>query len=294
MSVLNVILCGKFRAIMDGKIIEDVKHFQTANEIILPSTDLIDWFDRIIEDQLLVMIKEFEQEKSGWPLIEIMNLFLNINKYASFSIGLSTYTSLPKYIQNKKAVVNIKNNDLYCFFWSVVAALYSVDRNPCLRSSYPHFNEVLKYDDINFPIKFSDVPKFEKMNNLIINIYGEDPEENLEKLNIVPLYLSREKSNLPTIHILMTENKIIDAYNGDYEDNNKIEINSPIYHFSWIENLSRLVWACTSKNRNRILICDRCLCHSVKKNSFQRHRLQCENMNKCRVILVTAEDDRVL
>ena len=73
----------------------------------------------------------------------------------------------------------MKNNDLYWFLWSVVAALCPVDRNPCSTSSYPHFNEVLKYDDINFPIKFSDVQKFEKMNNLSINIYGEDPEENV-------------------------------------------------------------------------------------------------------------------
>ena len=28
------ILYGKFRAIVDGEIIKDVKHFQTANEII--------------------------------------------------------------------------------------------------------------------------------------------------------------------------------------------------------------------------------------------------------------------
>ena len=92
----------------------------------------------------------------------------------------------------------------------------------------------------------------------------------------------------------MIENKIIDVYNEDYVDNNKIKINSPIYHFSWIKNLSRLVRACISKNRNHILICDRFLCHFVKENSFQRHRVQCENMNKCRVILPTTDDDRVL
>ena len=68
---------------------------------------------------------------------------------------------------------------MYDFLWSVVAALYPVNRNPSSTSSYFHFNEVLKYDDTNFPIKFSDVQKFEKMNNLSINIYGEDSEENI-------------------------------------------------------------------------------------------------------------------
>ena len=91
----------------------------------------------------------------------------------------------------------------------------------------------------------------------------------------------------------MTENKIIEVCNEDYVDNNKIKINSHIYHLSWIKNLSRLVWACISKNRNHILICDRFLCHFVKENSFQRYRLQCENMNKCRVILPTTDDFRI-
>ena len=92
----------------------------------------------------------------------------------------------------------------------------------------------------------------------------------------------------------MIENKIIDSYDEDYVDNNEIEINSPIYYFSWIKNLSRLVRAYIPKHRNHNLICDRCLCHFVKKNSFQKHRLQCENMNKCRVILPTIDGDRVL
>ena len=82
-----------------------------------------------------------------------------------------------------------RKNDV---LWSVVAALYFFDRNPCSTSSYPHFNEVLKYDNINLPIKFPDVQKFEKMKNLSINIYGEDPEENVKKLKI-PLSLIIER-----------------------------------------------------------------------------------------------------
>ena len=47
------------------------------------------------------MIKEFEQEKSGWSLIEIINLLININRYASLQVGMLTYINLPKYIQKK-------------------------------------------------------------------------------------------------------------------------------------------------------------------------------------------------
>ena len=103
---------------------------------------------------------------------------MNINKYAPFQIGLSTYNNLPKYIQTKKAVVNIKNNDPYCFLWSVTAALNPVKNNACVMSSCPHFSEVLKYDNIKFPISSSDIKKFEKMNNLSITNYGKDNEKS--------------------------------------------------------------------------------------------------------------------
>ena len=54
------------------------------------------------------MVEEFEQENSGWSLTEIINILVNFNIYAPSQIGLSTFINLPKYIQDKKAVINIK------------------------------------------------------------------------------------------------------------------------------------------------------------------------------------------
>ena len=99
------------------------------------------------------MIEEFEQEKSGWSLIEIINLLVNIIKYAPFQVGFSTYINLPKYIQNKRAVVNIVNNDPYCFLWAITSAQHSAVKHS--------FSEILKYDDIKFPISLTDVSKFD-------------------------------------------------------------------------------------------------------------------------------------
>ena len=157
---------------------ESIKYFKKKNDIISQSTDLDAWYDEKVKDQLLVKAEEFQEENSDWPLIEIINLLVDINKYAPFSIGLSTYKDLPKYIQTKKAVVNIKANDPYCFFCSVTAALNHVENNTCVMSSFPHFSELLKCDNIKFPMSFSDIKKFEKGNNLSINIYCEDNEKS--------------------------------------------------------------------------------------------------------------------
>ena len=105
--------------------------------------------------------------------------------------------------------------------------------------------------------------------------------KNLKKTTeIVPFYISQEKSNLPVIHLLMIKNTLVD-----------FNISKPIYHFSWIKNLSRLISSQVTRNEHRILICDRCLCHFKLENSFQRHRLTCQNMNKCRVILPDHENN---
>ena len=148
----------------------------------------------------MTMVEEFEQEKYGWPGIEIINLLVNINRYALFQLGLSTYINLPKYIQNKKAVVDIINNDPYCFLWADTSVLNPVQSNPDHESSSPHSSEILKYDDIKFPISLTDVTKFEEMNNLRINIYGGDREEiffwkrkpsRLSKYNYITKLLTR-------------------------------------------------------------------------------------------------------
>ena len=58
-----------------------------------------------------------------------------------------------------------------------------------------------------------------------------------------------------------------------------------MYHFAWIKNLSRLVKSQISKDHCRTWFCDRCLCHFKFEKSCNNHRVDCENVDKCRAIL---------
>ena len=102
--------------LVEGKMDEAIKHLNTKNDIISKSTDLDAWYDEKVKDQLLVNAEEFQETNSGWSLIEIINLSVNINKYPPYQIELSTYNNLPKYIQTKKTVVNIKIMILIVFY----------------------------------------------------------------------------------------------------------------------------------------------------------------------------------
>nr|CAI5859015.1 unnamed protein product [Callosobruchus analis] len=82
---------------------------------------------------MLAKFEEFQEKDS-----------VNINEYNPISVGISTFVDLPPFIRNSKSVINIKNNDPYCFLWSVVCALYPApkDKNVSRVSSYPHFSKV--------------------------------------------------------------------------------------------------------------------------------------------------------
>ena len=154
---------------------------------------------------------------------EILNLVVNMNRYDPIYGGFSTFVELPADIQEKKAVVNIKNRDECCFLWAVTAALNPAKDHVDRPSSYPHYSSVLKYEGINFPIALKDVSKFEKLNNLSINVYGT--EKSKKNCEIVPLYLSVNKSDKLRIHFLMIESDI--GMEVDNEENYQ-----PIYHFA--------------------------------------------------------------
>ncbi|KAJ8916476.1 hypothetical protein NQ315_014695 [Exocentrus adspersus] len=87
-----------------------------------------------------IFCAEFVIKKgSGGALNKIIGLEVNVNKY-EIGLGASSYITLPQQITEKKAVINIKNNDHYCFAWSIVAALHPVEKNPQRVSKYPHYS----------------------------------------------------------------------------------------------------------------------------------------------------------
>ena len=59
-------------------------------------------------------------------LIQVLHLDLGVAAYTPLK-GAS-YLPLPKKLKDKKAVLNIQNEDEKCFLWSILAAKYPVDR----------------------------------------------------------------------------------------------------------------------------------------------------------------------
>ena len=162
-----------------------------------------------------------------------------INIYRWKALRGSSYIELPKFIQNKKACLNVKNNDEKCFLYSVI-----LHDNPTIkninRGEQVFKNYIDKYNDdgINYPMTLDQIPKFEQQNNKTINVYAYEETEK-EKLDMYPIYLSKNKIT-------------------NYKDccNLLLIQEGKKSHYVYIKNMSPLV---DRGNKNKSYVCPTCM-----------------------------------
>ena len=86
-------------------------------------------------------------------------------------IRASSYCKLPKSFCFSKPRVIMQNNDNYCFLWSILALTYKVDNHRERVSHYEnHFHDI-NQGDVQFPMKIKDIPTFERLNTLNVNVF---------------------------------------------------------------------------------------------------------------------------
>ena len=100
-----------------------------------------------------------------------------------------------KILLRSNALITTKNNDKYCFIWSILASLHPCDNDHANRvSNYRlYFNDLnSEHFDFSNGFKCSDVHIFEKLNNLSINIFELNfyQDQNKWKHNLIPIEIS--------------------------------------------------------------------------------------------------------
>ena len=216
-------------------------------------------------------IDAFNKRGSNWILDHIIDATLTtcINRLTQGSSFIET----PENIANKMAVVNVKNwNDELCFAWSVLASLYPAKHNPDRLTNYEsHLNE-LDLSGLTFPLKVSQIPKFERQNpdiSVNVNAYENDPVSE-----IVPLHISPHKQRQYHVNLLLLTDD-----------------STARQHYVLIKNLSRLVQGRTA-SQQKSHVCPYCLhCFSVS-------RLLDEHIPECKIhspqrISYPAPDEKV-
>ena len=211
----------------------------------LDSSEITDVIPELFQF-IYTKFQEFEREGSGWSLDPIVSVEVHTAVYDPLA-GRS-YIPTPKKLKDKKAIVNVQNNDNKCFLWSVLAHIHSVNTHPYRINHYLKYEHELNVKGIKFPVTRDQIKTFEANNNISINLFGYENEK------VVPLYLSKfdfeRKINLLLISI------------GEKR------------HYCLIKNFSRLMGDRT-KHKHKQFYCFNCLHGFSKEDLLKQHKENC-------------------
>ena len=239
----RVILPEKLKATRNtSRVISPVNHKWFPTVTILTSNDFcVNWFG---------LVDNFNKRGSGFVLDGVIEFTLVITQFNPLS-G-SSYIPTPPSIAKKKAVSNIKNADQFCFQWAILSCLYPPKNNPCRVSNYHQYHTTLNFEDISFPVKVQDIPKFEKINpEISVNVISLDPENK----GYCVEYLSPERYRNHHVNLLLLHD-------------------ANTQHYVWIKNFSRLLGDRTNYN-GASFVCNSCL------NVFSSQRVLDSHIPNC-------------
>ena len=94
---------------------------------------------------------------SMWVFKKVLTLDLQIGRYQP--LKGSSYIAMPKKLQLKKAIVNVKNLDNTCLKWALLSALHLATKDANRVSKYDKIDHKLKFPQ--FPTPINDIHKFE-------------------------------------------------------------------------------------------------------------------------------------
>jgi hypothetical protein len=167
------------------------KTIQALNEGEIVMDDI---FTKLTEN-----ITKYQREGSGWRFDGVISCQIHISKYTP--LRGSSYIELPKEIKLKHCCINVKNKDNECFKWAVLSALHPVDRKNSDRvSKYQEHCDKYDWTGISYPTQKTEIPLFERLNHISINLFGYD-----EVNKVHPLCITKYRYET-TIDLLLMSN----------------------------------------------------------------------------------------
>ena len=226
-----------------------------GNKIILESTDLYEIYDEII-DEVEEIQKTQDAEGSGWVFVEVENLTLHTSKWNPINAG--SYIDLPEALKNKKAIINMKNQDEECFKWCVLRALYPKDNHPeRIDKDLKSKQDTLNMKGIRYPVNLRDIDRFESQNpEISITILGYNKDER-----VYPLKISKYTGCKHDIVLLLLK------------DGEKS-------HYCLVKNLSALLQSQINNHKGIRNICLNCFNGFNTPEALNKHKEYCYN-NEC-------------
>ena len=230
-------------------------HSETVEN--LEGTDEREVYDRSVQT-IEEKIQNFNQRGSNWRFERVLSLDIHFTDF--IPLRGSTFIPLPKKIRDKKAVINMKNDDDQCFKWSVTRARHPVEKNSeRITKELKDQSERLDWSGLKFPVKLDQIVIFEKFNpSISINVFGFEGD-------VYPLRLSKTKSERSERERSESEQIVNLLLISDGEKQ----------HYCLIKSLSRLLSSQVSGHKESKSFCLNCLNHFPNEKKFKIHEEYC-------------------
>ena len=214
------------------------------------------------KQKILNGLDEYLSMGSGWVFDRVLLVFINIGKYQP--LRGTSYIPLPKGLNACRGIVNIQNNDEKCFIYSVLAKLHPKPQNPHRPTHYQPYEQELNMHDIEMPMKLSQISKFEKQNNISINVFG------FEESVVFPLHITAFRFPSHVNLLLISQ--------GDKQ------------HYCLIKDLSKLLGKYQSSDGHHLFFCNYCLKGFTTEELLKKHSPDCELHSPQKIEMPRDED----
>ena len=238
------------------------KTFRSSNHIVYPHY-IDDTYDKMVAEVLEEFAK-YQMDGSGWSLKSTDSLLVSVAGWKPMK-G-SSYIPLPKNLKNKKALINMKNSDQECFKWAVTRRLNPVDIHPeRITKTLIEQSEQYDWSGISFPTPTDEIARFEKNNNISINVIADNGDGR-----IYPLQGSRDKFETKITLMLITD-----------DDRNS--------HYVVVKDLSRLLCNQVTKKHAKRHYCFNCFNGFTSGIRLAEHMEYCNDKDCVKTILPTLD-----
>ena len=239
-----------------GERIKDFAFHSKGLKLILDGTNENDIYDEMVEEILEEIDKTKDAEGSGWRFEEVIKLVLHTTRWDPLNAG--SYIELPQALKNKKAIINMKNQDDKCFMWSVLRALNPKDKNAeRVDNDLKNKVDTLNMQGIQYPVSFRGIDRFESQNpEISITVLGYNKDER-----VYPLKVSKYTGCKHDIVLLL----IKDGENS---------------HYCLVKNISALLTSQINNHKGTSHICLNCINGFKSSDSLNKHKEYCYN-NEC-------------
>ena len=234
--------------------------FHSGIEINVEGTNVNEIYTTMIDtilERIANLINGSSGGGSGWIFYKIIKLELHTVTYRP--LRGNTWVSLPKELADKKAIINMKNQDNKCFMWSVLRALNPTNNHPeRIDKELMEKEDTLNMKGIEYPVSLKedrDISKFEKQNpEISITVLGFNEKDKVHTLRCSDHVYNRKHN----IILLLIER-------------------DGVKHYCLVKNPSRLLSRQVSAHKEGTHFCFRCLNPFWSHKSLEKHWEYCKN-----------------